>query len=140
MISQINYRNSVYACISHYLLRKLEKVLNACIRFIYDIPLTNHDFINYYADSHTLPIEYRIKYKLCLRVHKILNNLAPQYLSNMFYTHTPLRENLRLGDDCFVIVIEHHIEQTISHKMCITWNSLPLALRSYRQLHIFKRT
>ena len=139
IISRLDYCNCLYACIPHYLLRKLEKGLNACIRFIYDIPLTNHDLINYYADSHILPIEYRIKYKLCLTVHKILNNLAPQYLSNLFCTYTPLRENLRLGDDCFIIVTEHQIEKIISHKMCITWNLLPLALRSCRQLHIFKK-
>ena len=139
IISRLDYCNYLYACIPHYLLQKLEKVLNACIRFIYDIPLTNYDLINCYADSHILTIEYRIKYKLCLTVHKILNNLAPQYLSNLFYTYIPLRENLRLGDDCFIIVTEHHIEKTISHKMCITWNSLPLAVCSYRQLHIFKK-
>ena len=70
IISQLDYCNFLYACIPHYLLRQLEKVLNACIRFIYDIPLTNHDLINYYADSYILPIEYRIKYKLYLTVHK----------------------------------------------------------------------
>ena len=139
IISQLDYCNCLYACIPHYLQRKLEKVLNACIRFIYDIPLTNHDLINYYANSHILPIEYRIKYKLCLRVHKILNNLAPHYLSNLFYPYTPLRENLRLGEDYFIIVTEHQIEKTSSQKMCITWNSLPLVLRSCRQLHIFKK-
>ena len=57
IISRIDYCNCLYACIPHYLLQKLEKVLNACIRFIYDIPLTNHDLINYYADSYILPIE-----------------------------------------------------------------------------------
>ena len=60
-------------------------MLNACIRFIYDIPLTNHDLINYFADSHILLIEY--------------------------YTYAPLRENFRLGDDCFIIVTEQHIEK-----------------------------
>ena len=94
IISRIDYCNCLYGCIPHYLLKKLEKVLYACIRFIYNIPLTNHDLINYYTDSHILPIEYRIKYKLCLTVHKILNNLSPQYLSNLLYTYTPLRETL----------------------------------------------
>ena len=68
-----------------------------------------------------------------------MNNLAPQYLSNLLYTYTPLRENLRLGDDCFIIVTEHQIEKTISHKICITWNLLPLALRSCRQLTHFQK-
>ena len=87
IISRLDYCNCLHACIPHYLLQKLEKVLNACIRFIYNISLTNHDLINYYADSYILPIEYRINNKLCLTIHKILNNLAPQYLSNLFYTY-----------------------------------------------------
>ena len=33
IISQLDYCNCLYACIPHYLLQKLEKVLNACIRF-----------------------------------------------------------------------------------------------------------
>ena len=70
IISRIDYCNCFYACIQHHLLRKLEKVLNACIRFIYDIPLTNHDLINYYADSHILSIEYRININYILQFIK----------------------------------------------------------------------
>ena len=124
VVSRLDYCNCLYACIPYYLLRKLEKVLNACIRFIYDISLFNHDLIDYYVDSHIMPIEYRIKYKLCLLVYKILNNLAPQYLSNLFCIYKPLRENLRIGDDSFIITTTHHIEKTISHKMCQNWNLL----------------
>ena len=95
--------------------------------------------IDYYVDRHIMPIEYRIKYKLCLLVYKILNNLAPQYSSNLFCIYKPLRENLRIGDDSFIITTTHHIEKTISHKMCQNWNLLPLSLRSCKNFDVFKK-
>ena len=138
VVSRIDYCNCLYACIPQYLLRKLEKVLNACIRFIYNVPITNHDLTEYYIDCHILPIVYRIPYKLCLLVYKILNSLAPQYLTSLFYIYKPLRENLRVADDSFIIVTDHQHEKTISYKMCKSWNMLPLTLRSCKNLNTFK--
>ena len=112
IISRIDYCNSLYACLPHYLLRRLERLLNGCIRFIFNILIFNHNLFSYYFNSHILPIEYRIKYKLCLIVglHKILNNLSPKYLTN-------------------------HIK----HQMCLIWNSLPKSLRSCNQTNVFKK-
>ena len=38
-----------------------ERVLNACIRFICNIPMNNHNLLPYYKECHILPIQYRIK-------------------------------------------------------------------------------
>ena len=65
--------------------------------------------------------------------------LAPQYLSNLFYSYKPFRKNLRIGDDSFFITTTHHTEKTISHKMCQNWNLLPLNLRSCKNLDVFKK-
>ena len=65
-----------------YLVHKLERVLNACIRFICNISMNNHNLLPYYKECHILPIQYRIKYKLCLIAFKIVNNLEPQYLTD----------------------------------------------------------
>ena len=43
-----------------------------------------------------LLIESRIKYKLCLIVHKILNNLSSMCLMNLVIVYKSLRDNLRL--------------------------------------------
>jgi len=37
VISWIDYWNSLYSCIPQFLLEKLKKVLNACIRFIFNV-------------------------------------------------------------------------------------------------------
>ena len=49
IISRLDYCNSLYTCIPQYLLRKLKRLLNACIQFIYNIQSKNHDLSRYYA-------------------------------------------------------------------------------------------
>ena len=109
ILSCLDYCNSVYANIPLYLVHKLERVLNVCIRFICNIPMNNHNFLLYYKECHILPIQYRIKYKLCLIAFKIVNNLAPQYFTDTTYFYRPLRENLRIGNDRFILNSRHHV-------------------------------
>ena len=47
-------------------------------------------------------------------IYKILNNLAPEYLSNLFYVYKPFRKNLKSENDHTIINIGHHIEKTTS--------------------------
>ena len=71
-------------------------------------------------------------------VYKILNNLAPEYLSDLFYVYKPFRKNLRSENDHTIINTGHHIERAISNKMSVTGNSLPIDLRSCTHLNVFK--
>ena len=50
-------------------------------------------------------------------IYKILNNLAPEYLYDLFYVYKPFRKNLRSENHHTIINTGHHIEKTISHKM-----------------------
>ena len=61
ILLRLDYCNSVYANIPLYLVHKLERLLNACIRFICNIPMNNHNLLPYYRECHILPIQYRIK-------------------------------------------------------------------------------
>ena len=111
IIFYIDYCNSLYACLPQYWLRRLERLLNVCKRFIL---ICNHNLLSYYGICLMLPIAYRIKYKLFLIVHKILNNFSLLYLTNFIIVYKPLRENLRSGKD-WIINIRHHVSKTISH-------------------------
>ena len=139
IISCIDYCNSLCACLPHYLLCRLERLLNAYIRFIFNISIFNHNLLSYYFNSDILPNEYGIKYKLCLTIHKILNNLSPKYLINLVIVHKPLKKNLRSGKDSWIISTRHHISKTSSHQMRLIWNSLPKFLRSCNQTNVFKK-
>ena len=124
IISRLDYCNSLYACIPQYLLRKLKRPLNLSITYQQKI-MTYPDAMHA-ATYYLLNIALTIK--LCFMVSKILNNLAPGYLSNLFYVYKPFRKNLRSENDHTIINIGHHIEKIISRKMCIIWNSLPTFL------------
>ena len=73
--------------------------------------MNNHNLLSYYKQWHINPVSY--KYKLCLIAFKIVNNLAPNYLTNTNYR--PLRENLRIGSDGFILNSKYPIQNTISH-------------------------
>ena len=50
---------------------------------------------------------------------KILNNLAPEYLSDPFHMYKSFCKNLRSENDHTIINTGRHIEKNISHKMCV---------------------
>ena len=139
MLTRLDYCNSVHANIPLYHVHKLERVLNACIRFICKISINNHNLLLFYKECHISPIQYRIKYKLCLIAFKIVNNLAPQYLTDTTYFYRPLQENLRIGNDCFILNSKHSIQNSTSHKTCVSWNVLLYVLLAETCLTKFKK-
>ena len=63
ILSKVDYCNATLANISKYLINKLQRVMNAGVRFIYNIK--KHDHISYYLKkAHFL----RIDFKLCTQV------------------------------------------------------------------------
>ncbi len=54
---------------------------------------------------YLLPIKYRIDLKILLFVYKALNNLAPQYLTDLLHPYTSSR-TLRSSDLCLLIVLD----------------------------------
>ena len=44
-------------------------------------------------------------------VYKILNNLAPKYVSDLFYVYKPFHKKLRSENDHTIIYTGQHIEK-----------------------------
>ena len=140
IISGLDYCNSMYSCCPQYLANKLLKVLNAYIRYIYNISIYNHTaLLPYYKQCHILPLKYRIQFKLCLMVFKILNNLSPTYLNKLFKIYVPFRDSLRSASNCNKIITNHCFVKTISYKVCDAWNPLPVKLCTMSSLVTFKK-
>ncbi len=98
----LDYCNSVYYGVSQSSLSRLQLVQNAAARLLsgtrkYE-PVTP-----ILSALHWLPIKYRIDFKILLFVYKALNNLAPQYLTDLLRPYTPSR-TLRSSDLCLLIV------------------------------------
>jgi hypothetical protein len=60
-------------------------VINAAARLVVDLSPRDH-VTPALLLLHWLPIEYRVRYKLCLLVHQAIKGRAPPYLANLLMT------------------------------------------------------
>ena len=146
VISKLDYCNSLYISLPMKSLKKLKSVLNAGVRFIYSIEDYEVDLVEYYKRAHILPIEERIRFKICLLAYKVMYNLAPPYLEDLLQVDTQVASSktrhlsgdnlrfkvgrpskIRLGDRRF------------SNAAPIIWNSLPYTVRKIGNIDTFKR-
>ena len=63
-------------------------VQNAAARLLTGTKKRDHITL---ASLHWLPVCFRIVFKILLFVFKMLNGLAPQYLTELLHVHTPVR-------------------------------------------------
>ena len=136
ILSKLDYCNAILANIQKYLINKLQRVMNASVRFIYDIK--KHDHISYYLKkAHFLPVQKCIEFKLCTLVFKITHSLAPTYLKDLVKLHIPSRD-LCVGRDSFMVESREQ-SKTITNKMAEVWNKLPKHIRSANDITTFKK-
>ena len=93
---------------------------------------------------HWLPIDYRITYKLCLIMHLVHTERAPQYLSDS--VQTVARSSIRPGLRSSNIAVyakprcrTKFVECGFSHAGPTAWNSLPHHLHQISDTGFFKR-
>ena len=80
ILSRVDYCNSLLEGSANYQLAKLQKIQNMGCRIIYNLRKYDH-ITEHMQDLHWLPIPERITYKIALLMFKVLNDLAPSYLS-----------------------------------------------------------
>ena len=114
----------------------LQKLVKAAVRFIYTVR-RSASTTGYLKKAHILPVRYRIQYKLCLLVYKILHGMAPSYMNNLLHPRTVNRANLRSSVDDTVMETSYS-QGTIARCMCEAWNALPIHLRNISKIESFK--
>ena len=137
ILTKMDYCNILLSNVSLTCLRPLEKAFNACIRFIFNLKKRDH-VTPYYREAHMLPTRYRIMFKTCVMVYKIINNLAPTYMNDFVVLHFPSEFSLRSNNDNLMIV-QTMSQNTIQYVMIKNWNCLPYYLRSSESLDIFEK-
>ena len=95
--SRLDYCNSVLQGCPCADLKKLQSVQNAAARLIMRCNKSDH-ISPILFELHWLPIKERIIFKVLLIVFKILNNQAPDYLSELVGPYESSRANLRSSD------------------------------------------
>ena len=99
VLSKLNYCNTVTQGITADLKNKLQRLQNACIRYIYNLKKYDH-ITPYLIKLKTLNIGHRTKYHGLSLMHKIIKGLAPSYLTerltfrNEIHGHNTRNQNL----------------------------------------------
>jgi len=141
--SRLDYCNSVLAGLPWCTTEPLQRVLNAAARLVLNLRLHDH-IAPALQQLHWLPIEYRITYKLCLTMHLVHTNRAPQYLSDCVQTvsRSNGRPGLRSSDTAAYVKPRCRTrlgERSFSFAGPTAWNSLPAHLHQISDTNLFKR-
>ena len=145
IVSHVNYYcNSLYSNLPDAQTKKLQRLINSAIRFIYNIKLSDQYSISALMQNcHFLPVKARIEYKIYLLVFKCLNNLAPSYLDELLHPKSTL-SSLRIFHDKFLLE-QPKLYKNNQKNRCFSqsapdiWNKLPLLIRQTNSLSLFKK-
>ena len=140
--SHLDYCNSLLAGIPQYQLQRLQKVLNAAARLIYQIPRHSH-ITPILISLHWLPVKFRVDFKIALLVYKALNGSAPSYISALLSPKSASKYDLR-SDDQDLLQVPATKLKTVGDRAFTSaapriWNTLPLEIRQSENISIFKK-
>jgi hypothetical protein len=143
ILTHIDYCNSLYVSLPGCQIKKLQRLMNASIRFIFNIkPTDDYSITDYMKKCHFLPVEGRIEYKICLLVYKIMSGTAPTYLKELIRPKESL-PSLRVYRDK-LLLHEPKLDDNNqrNRRFSITaprkWNALPIEVRDSDSLAVFK--
>ena len=121
---------------------RLQRLQNIAARMITYTKKTEH-ITPVLAGLHWLPIQQRVKYKLCLIIFKILQGDAPAYLSDLLQIYTPGHRGLRSTKHKFLQEkTTKHVwgERSFQSAAPKLWNSLPDTVKLSKSLNTFKNS
>ena len=137
--SRLDYCNSLFFNMSRLNINKLQRVQNLAAR------LALNDWRSpikqILVNLHWLPIQARIKFKICTLTYKLLSENQPANLRSLITSYVPPRL-LRSSDQC--LLTQPRTRTCIGQRafrVCAptVWNSLPLSIRLSPSLATFKR-
>ena len=142
VISRLDYCNSVLAHLPASTLAPLQRVINAAARMAMD--LGPHDHVTpVLYELHWLPIAERIKFKLCLLVHHVINGRALSYLTELVTSvaSVPGCASLRSAGRHDLVVLRSRLvssERAFSVAAPRAWNSVSVDIRLVTDTKLFK--
>ena len=122
----------------------VESVLNAAARLVYSARRSEHT-TPLLRQLHWLKVPERIKFQLCVLVHRCLYNKASPYLAETLHLTTEVDAHCRLRSaSTSTLTVPSTRQSTISDQafpvaaVC-AWNSLPSSIRTVSSLNAFGR-
>ena len=124
---RLDYCNSLYCALPKREIVELKRVQNCAPRLFSGIRRSDHTTL-VMKDLHWIPIGARINFKILLLTLKIINDLAPYYLSSLLLKYQPT--SLLLSSDGLLLQVPSVNTVTYRHRSFSyyapkIWNSLP---------------
>ena len=143
VLSQFNYCDIVYSNMDGFLEKKVQKIQNICLRFIFDFRLKDrcdHNILLKKLGWLNMK-QRRVQHGLTM-IYKILNGQAPQYFSNNF-TLTSEIHNINTRRANNTIWINKYARSKLTRKsysvyMAKIYNELPENLQKSVSTNAFK--
>ena len=137
ILSKLDYCNILLCNKSKNQLKPLQTVLNQAIRFAYSLKFRD-SVSNFMKSAHILPVSFRVMYKSCVMVFRILEGNAPSYLRNIVEVQPPSHRYLRSSND-WLKLSECSVIHCLQSSMVKNWNALPLSIRCSENINSFKK-
>jgi hypothetical protein len=142
VISRLDYGNGLLVSLPACLVRRLQSVLNASARIIFQLRRSDH-ITDALASLHWLCVPERIQYKIAVLTYKVLQGTAPRYLGPLVrVSDLPGRRNLRSASTTRLVVPPFKLStigsRTFKVAAAQTWNGLPDDVTSSPTLSLFR--
>jgi hypothetical protein len=143
ILSRLDYCNAALAGLPQSTIQPLQRVQNTAARLISNTGRRKH-ITPVLKELHWLPVNLRIKYKLCLLMHLIHTHQCPQYLQQIvsLTSISATRPGLRSSSGLSYYkpwIRTKFGERAFSVAGPAAWNSLPFSLQATINTNSFKR-
>ena len=139
--SHLHYGNALLQGLPQVLIERLQRIQNCAARLITRSRKSEH-ITPVLRELHWLPVKYRLRFKVNTFTYKVLNGLAPAYMSDIVQKHQPTR-SLRSTEKSLLVVpvlrTATYGERCFSRHAAILWNDLPENIKQLNTLSSFKR-
>ena len=138
--SKLDYCNSILYNIPNRKINKVQSVQNCLARVVNSSPRFC-SVTPLLKSLHWLPVQFRIKHKICNPTCKVIHSCQPVYLHNLL---KPLNRthNLRSSDDDRLVVPRMSSkmgERAFSVAAPQLWNCIPLEIKKSKSAQSFRK-
>ena len=138
--SVLDYCLTVYVNSSNSNRNKIQHIQNRAVRAV----IGNFDFntsvSGIISSLKLMRIEQRFNYFISILMYKCLNNMAPNYLSEMFiYLDQHQQYVTRNVSDALLLKPKYSYQRSFQYTGAQIWNKIPVTIRQSYSLNIFKR-